>query len=252
MNNSKDTILINKKWEFDSNVANCFEDMLSRSIPQYDVMRKSILDLASIKIDKMLNRYLVEDLNKSSRPFKVLDIGCSDGLQISDFLHKYSSGYYMGIDVSDPMLDKARERFSKQIQKGQIVIANMDLRKEFPEEHFDIITSTLCIQFTPIEYRQDILSNVYNSLNHDGLFLMVEKILGETSTLNNMFTTNYYNLKSANGYSQEQIDRKRLSLEGVLVPCTNKWNIELLHQAGFRQVDVFWRWMNFTGYIAIK
>lgn len=96
------------------------------------------------------------------------------------------------------------------------------------------------------------LINVYNSLNSDGIFLMVEKVLGETSTLNNMFVTNYYSLKSANGYTQEQIDRKRLSLEGVLVPCTNKWNIELLKQAGFRQVDVFWRWMNFTGYIAVK
>ena len=34
----KDNILVDKKWEFDSNVADCFEDMLSRSIPQYDVM----------------------------------------------------------------------------------------------------------------------------------------------------------------------------------------------------------------------
>lgn len=248
----KDNILVDKKWEFDSNVADCFEDMLSRSIPQYDVMRKSILDLASIKIDKMLSRYSEEDRRKCTKPFKVLDIGCSDGLQISDFLHKYGAGYYMGIDVSEPMLDKARERFSSQIQNGQVVIANMDLRREFPKEYFDIITSTLCIQFTPIEYRQDILSNVYNSLNHDGIFLMVEKVLGETSTLNNMFVTNYYGLKSVNGYTQEQINRKRLSLEGVLVPCTNKWNVELLKQAGFRQVDVFWRWMNFTGYIAIK
>lgn len=215
-------------------------------------MRKSILDLASIKIDKILSKYSETELSKSTRPFSILDIGCSDGLQILDFLNKYKRGYYMGIDVSEPMLNKARERFSSQIQNGQVSIVNMDLRKEFPNEYFDIITSTLCIQFTPIEYRQDILSNVYKSLNHDGIFLMVEKVLGETSTLNNMFVSNYYGLKIANGYTQEQIDRKRLSLEGVLVPCTNKWNIELLSQAGFRQIDVFWRWMNFVGYIAIK
>ena len=84
----KDNIVVDKKWEFDSNVADCFEDMLSRSIPQYDVMRKSILDLASIKIDKALSRYSEEDKRKCTRPFKVLDIGCSDGLQISDFLYK--------------------------------------------------------------------------------------------------------------------------------------------------------------------
>ena len=81
---------------------------------------------------------------------------------------------------------------------------------------------------------------------------MVEKVLGNTSELNSLFVKNYYDMKLQNGYSQEQIDRKRLSLEGVLVPVTNDWNIDLLKQAGFRQVDVFWRWMNFVGYIAIK
>ena len=50
----------------------------------------------------------------------------------------------------------------------------------------------------------------------------------------------------------DDIDRKALSLEGVLVPVTAKWNEELLQMAGFRQVDCFWRWMNFAGWIAIK
>jgi len=62
----------------------------------------------------------------------------------------------------------------------------------------------------------------------------------------------YYRLKSANGYSQEEIQRKRMSLEGVLVPVTAAWNEELLRQAGFQQVDCFWRWMNFAGWVALK
>ena len=62
----------------------------------------------------------------------------------------------------------------------------------------------------------------------------------------------YYRLKSAHGYSQEEIERKRLSLEGVLVPVTARWNEELLYMAGFRQVDCFWRWMNFAGWVAVK
>lgn len=62
----------------------------------------------------------------------------------------------------------------------------------------------------------------------------------------------YYNLKASNGYTQEQIERKRLSLEGVLVPVTAKWNEELLRMAGFVHVDSFWRWMNFAGWVAVK
>jgi len=62
----------------------------------------------------------------------------------------------------------------------------------------------------------------------------------------------YYDLKKSNGYSQEDIDRKRLSLEGVLVPVTAKWNEELLKNAGFSEVDCFWRHLSFAGWVAVK
>ena len=47
------------------------------------------------------------------------------------------------------------------------------------------------------------------------------------------------------GILKIKLNEKRLSLEGVLVPVTSNWNIDLLKQAGFRKIDVFWRWMNF-------
>ena len=82
--------------------------------------------------------------------------------------------------------------------------------------------------------------------------MLVEKILGATADLDAQMVSRYYALKGANGYSPEQIERKRLSLEGVLVPVTARWNEELLRMAGFTQVDCFWRWMNFAGWLAVK
>jgi hypothetical protein len=62
----------------------------------------------------------------------------------------------------------------------------------------------------------------------------------------------YHEHKMRQGYTRDAIDRKALALEGVLVPVTAQWNVELLKQAGFQQVDCFWRWMNFGGWIAVK
>jgi tRNA (cmo5U34)-methyltransferase len=62
----------------------------------------------------------------------------------------------------------------------------------------------------------------------------------------------YHALKQSNGYSREDIDRKRFALEGVLVPVTARWNEELLRGAGFGEVDCFWRWMNFAGWVAVR
>lgn len=90
------------------------------------------------------------------------------------------------------------------------------------------------------------------SLNNHGVFIMVEKVLGGTNEINDLMVNTYYDMKRDNGYSNKQIENKRKSLEGVLVPVTNDMNIQFLKSAGFSQVDVFWRWMNFVGYIAIK
>lgn len=242
-----DNVVPEKKWVFDESVADCFENMLSRSIPQYDVMRSSVSNLC---------RYIIETSKKYT--VNMLDLGCSDGLMIEELKSNLDSLesrhiYYTGCDVSEPMLVKAKHRFLEEIINNEIRILNCDLRTDFPNGLYDIITACLTIQFTPIEYRQHIIQNVYDNLSSkNGTFIMIEKVLGSTDILNQAMVNSYYDMKKTNGYSEEQIERKRLSLEGVLVPVTSDMNINLLKSAGFRQVDVFWRWMNFVGYIAIK
>jgi tRNA (cmo5U34)-methyltransferase len=112
--------------------------------------------------------------------------------------------------------------------------------------------SILTLQFTPIEYRLRIVRDIYKSLLPGGAFIFVEKILGGSADLDAQMVKHYYALKSTNGYTTEQIERKRLSLEGVLVPVTARWNEELLKGAGFSEADCFWRWMNFAGWVAVK
>lgn len=240
-----DNVMPEGKWTFDEAVTDCFEDMLSRSIPQYDVMRESTANLV---------HDIIKNPKCKKETFNILDIGCSDGLMIEKLMSKFNGdGYYTGVDISEPMLKKAKYRFLDDIISGKIKIENCDLRTDYPRGIYDVVTSILSIQFTPIEYRQHIIQNIYNSLsNSNGCFIMVEKVLGNTDNINKLFVKNYYDMKKQNGYTEEQIERKRLSLEGVLVPVTSDWNVDLLKQAGFRQVDVFWKWMNFVGYIAIK
>lgn len=236
----KDELLAKEKWKFDEDVTDCFDDMLTRSIPQYEVMRQSVFNLGNKILDK----------NKTKN---VLDIGCSNGLSLEPYIHKYGAyARYRGIDVSEPMIESAKQRFQGYINVGLVNIDYMDLRTEFPNDIYTLIQSILTIQFTPIEYRQMIIQKVYDNLCIGGAFIMVEKVLGNTNELNEIMIDEYLKMKKQNGYSNDQIERKRLSLEGVLVPVTSNWNIDLLKQAGFKKIDVFWRWMNFEGYIAIK
>ena len=110
----------------------------------------------------------------------------------------------------------------------------------------------LTLQFVPLEHRLRILRDAFLRTIPGGAFILVEKILGASADINERMVEVYYDLKRANGYTEEEITRKRLSLEGVLVPVTAQWNEHLLLQAGYRQVDCFWRWMNFAAWVGVR
>lgn len=228
-------------WKFDEEVAEVFDDMLARSIPQYEVMRESVTDLAA---------RFINVAEPAERPGRVVDLGASRGEALAPLVETYQRAVeYHAVEVSVPMLEALRHRWPG----GGVQIHPFDLRGGYPTvPPADVTLAVLTIQFTPIEHRQRILRDVWKNTREGGAFIFVEKVLGHDAEIDELMKRQYYDLKGKNGYSPQQIERKRLSLEGVLVPVTAKWNEELLRTAGFSAVDCFWRWHNFAGWLAIK
>lgn len=232
------------KWEFNEEVTEVFDSMLANSIPDYESMR----DLTT----RLGMRFL-----QGKGDLRIVDLGASKGRAVEPFIRSFAQSpqtlHAFLYEVSKPMLGAlyADPTFALstiidtpiQTKQGTYCLDGHEA---------DLILSILTIQFTPIEYRARILKKVYESLRPGGGFLFVEKVLGNSNDLDEMFIDTYYEMKSANGYSQEQIDAKRKALEGVLVPVTAKWNEDLLRAAGFNQVDCFYRNLNFAGWVAIK
>ena len=239
MTKNEDTVQPKDKWEFDESVAACFDDMLARSIPQYDVMRKTCFDLACEFIKPGLSW--------------ILDLGSSRGESVARLVDKYGVGaHFVLAEVSEPMIAVLRERFKGYISSNIVSLWTQDIKKEFPHPPATLIQSILTLQFTPINYRQALIQNCYDTLQKGGAFILVEKVLGGNASMDALLVKHYHVLKHINGYSYEDIDRKAASLEGVLVPVTAEWNVDMLNRAGFRHVECFWRFLNFAGFIAVK
>lgn len=233
-----DTVTPADRWAFDADVAACFDDMLARSIPQLPVMRQAVTDVAV--------RYAQRDTH-------VVDLGCSRGESLVPILDRLgAANVYVALDESGPMLAAARERLADWVRVGLVSVREHDLRQGIPHLSPSVVLSVLTLQFVPIEYRHRIVRSVFDRLRPGGAFVLVEKVLGEHAGTDELMTELYYRLKAANGYAAEAIAEKRRSLEGVLVPVTAKWNEDLLRSAGFAEVDCFWRWMNFAGWVAVK
>lgn len=241
---NRDEIIANEKWVFDGAVCDCFDDMLARSIPNYTTMRELTFEIGK--------RFIPQD-------GRILDIGCSNGRSLEKFakyaemlnyVHKDTHDIRVyGVDVSEPFVNEARKRFENV---ECVKVEKRDIVTEFPEREYDLIISSLTIQFTPIEHRQKLLRNIYKGLKRGGALILIEKLLCSSSDLDELFTELYYDMKHRNGYTYEQISTKRKSLEGVLVPVTEEWNKDLMRQAGFSEIDCFWRCYNFAGYLAVK
>ena len=233
-----DSVMTNgKKWEFDKDVTDVFDDMLRRSIPQYELMRELVFRVG--------DRYLKDGS-------MLVDIGCSRGEASRKFVEsRGTSCVYTMIDVSDPMLDACRLNYEDQ---PTVSVEKFDVRFGIPvmPGAASLVIAVLSVQFTPIEYRHRILSAAYNALCDGGAFIMVEKVLGGSSYMDDLLVSEYYRMKSDNQYTQEQIKDKRASLEGVLVPVTARWNEEMLKSAGFSDVECFWRCLNFAAWVAVK
>jgi tRNA (cmo5U34)-methyltransferase len=184
----------------------------------------------------------------------VLDLGCSRGESLAPIVARFGARHrYVGVDVSGPMLESARERFKGLTDSGLVRIIEHDLRAGLPAglPPVQVALSVLTAMFVPVELRSDLFSDVRERMRSSGALVIVEKVLGRTTQTRELFVEQYHAMKERNGYSREEIDRKALSLQGVLVPMTVAANEELLLGAGFRQVECVWRWMNFCAWLAL-
>lgn len=225
-------------FHFDRSVAKVFDDMVGRSVPFYDEIQRMTGELA----------------RDFATPNSTLyDIGCATAttlLAVDPLVDP--SVRFVGIDNSADMLEKAREkvRQSKTARVVDFVVA--DLNEGMQIDNASVIAMILTLQFVRPLYRQKVMQNVFNGLNPGGCLILVEKLTCESTVFNRLFIDKYYDFKRRNGYSEVEIARKREALENVLIPYRVDENIELLKSAGFRRIEVFFRWYNFCGLVAVK
>ena len=229
------TQAIKKKFEFDESVASVFDDMLSRSVPFYDEVRKLIISLI---------------LAEQTEGLKVLDLGSSTAKFLLDLHSKMDVKMHLkGLDNSQAMLDRAG-------QKCQAFGANIEL--EFADmltyhyENEDVVVANYTLQFIRPMQRIELIKKIYEGMNDNGVFIFSEKVVFDDKTLDKQMIDTYYEYKKEQGYSEYEIAQKREALENVLIPFTIKENIQMCKDAGFKNIETVFQWANFVTFLVKK
>jgi tRNA (cmo5U34)-methyltransferase len=225
-------------FSFGEKVASVFDDMLDRSVPFYQEIQRMIAEMAA--------DFVAEGTN-------VYDLGCSTGNTLLNLDDSVGKGVtFIGIDYSEEMLKRCRQKLTERGLRHKHELICADLNQGVSIQNASMVLMVLTLQFIRPLYRDTLVKAILQGLNENGCLILVEKVMGEDSVFNRLFIKYYYDLKKRHGYSEMEIAKKREALENVLVPYKLLENREMLLRAGFRYCDVFFKWYNFCGIIAVK
>lgn len=228
-------------FEFNEEVAAVFGDMLNRSVPFYAEQQNMITDIA--------RRFWIPGTT-------VVDLGSSLGTTLINIASQNTSiDRLIGYDNSEAMLNRARENIDKANLTSRITCANGDLNGDLQTmdmRNTSLVTLCWTLQFIRPLQRDHLIKNIYENMVEGGALIVTDKVLTNDSNMNRFFIDFYYDYKRKNGYSEEEINNKRESLENVLIPYRFDENFELFRRNGFEIVETFFQWYNFAGFLCVK
>ena len=223
------------KWSFHSEVASVFDGHVRKSVPGYDIAHSMVLDLAG------------SFLGIGSLAY---DLGCSTGTLLGGLADRYGNLdiQLVGVDEVPEMLSEARKKF----QLNSDIELICDNLSAIEMQKCDMVSAMYTIQFIRPAIRQIVINKIYDNLNWGGGFFLFEKIRGADGRFQDLFTDWYYEFKSRQGFSADEILNKRNSLRFVMEPFSYQGNVEMLERAGFKDINTIFQVGPFQGFLCIK
>ena len=227
-----------ENFTFDDSVANVFQDMITRSVPGYRTTLAMIGVIAS--------RFVQEGST-------VFDLGCSLGAGTIIAANAKTGVSYkvVGVDTSQPMLDRCRKSIQQTPPHAEVDLRLEDIRDTFVS-NASVVILNFTLQFLPIEDRLKLLQGIYKGLNPGGILVLSEKIHFETPSKEDLLYQLHHDFKRANGYSDLEISQKRTALEDTLITETIQAHHKRLREVGFEQIYNWFQCFNFASLVAVK
>ena len=223
---------------FDEKVVKVFPDMISRSVPGYELIVPMIGLLA--------RRYAQADSN-------IYDLGCSLGASTLAMRSAVNAKdvNIIAVDNSSAMIQQCRVNLDAHDDHIPVELREEDVRDTL-FTNASVVAMNFTLQFIDTADRLNLLSRIAKGLNPGGILILSEKVSFEDPESMRDQVEWHLDFKRAKGYSDLEIARKRTALENVLEPETFEHHEERLRKAGFSRVERWFQCFNFQSFVALK
>lgn len=172
----------------------------------------------------------------------ILDIGAGTGLLSAFLMEKYPQASFTLIDISEKMLDVAKERFRNNSNVKYIVA---DYSKYPFTEKYDIVMSALSIHHLEDKEKKEIYRKSYSLLKQNGIFINADQVYGETPFIETLNKETWRQYIEESGLPEEEVlagyERIRLDKEAKL-----DQQLDWLNEAGFFDVSCIYKFYHFA------
>lgn len=189
---------------------------------------------------------IAKNFINSSELSTVLDYGCGSGEMLSLLRSRYPNIHLIGVDNSEEMLKAAGNTIT--VDKITTLKDNMN----YVHERLDFVVMNLVLQFNPYASRFGTLESIVERCKPGAGVLITEKVKSEYVNNSEIHRKILHKFKLDAGVRAQEILEKDESISGVLRPLTIKDNIKLMRSAGLTNVEVMFKFGEFTMFLGTK
>jgi tRNA (cmo5U34)-methyltransferase len=205
--------------------ADDYERLMTRLVPQY-------LEQSTI-IESLLPT--------DDKAYKVLDLGCGNGILSKIVLNRLPHSHVVAFDVTKDMLMACERKLSNY--SGRYDLVQGDYSIDSIGAQYDIVLAGLTLHHLSREKRREFYRTVFSSMLEGGLYIARDIIIDEDPEIRRMQYDLWKAFMKSQGEDPEHWFNKHMEMDH---PITLTDHFMWLRQAGFTKAGSHWRYYNFA------
>lgn len=198
-----------------------YDIKIKQTLPYYDAFYEQVMDLVKVcKHDAL----------------RWLDVGCGTGKMAELVFQNVEVETFTFCDCSAEMLEITKKRFSHP--NTDFIIC--DVQKLSYINDFDVVTAIQVNHYLQKEERKIALQKCYEALKETGLFISFENFAPFSKIGKKIYLDKWREYQIQQGKSPLECDRHINRYEKDYFPISLTEHLELLHNCGFKVVEILW------------